>query len=241
MQLYFIRHGQSSNNAIYAATGNDQGRSEDAELTATGKEQVKVLANYIADHHAQKPILSRNNQNEEGYFFTHLYTSPMVRAAATAMAVASALNKNLTCWLDLHETGGIFLEDPQSGAFNGLPGKNRTYFHEHFPGLQLPDDFNKSGWWNRPFEPLEERPIRARRVLRRLLEMHGGTGDSVVFVSHGGFYNHFLDAVMRLPSNDSIFFRLYNTGITRIDFEPEFTMLVYQNRISHLPLELISD
>lgn len=241
MQLYFIRHGQSSNNALYEATSSDNGRSEDAPLTPIGIQQANALAGYLTENYTNKTITSRNLHNQNGYFFTHLYTSPMVRAAATATAIAEALGLPLSCWIDIHEEGGIFLKDPASGALNGLPGKDRRYFQQHYPKLLLPDDFNEAGWWNRSFETYAERPPRARRVLERLLAAHGGSDDCVVWVSHGGFYNHFVDAVLGLYGEDAVYFRLFNTGITRIDFEAERTVLAYQNRISHLPAELITD
>jgi 2,3-bisphosphoglycerate-dependent phosphoglycerate mutase len=241
MQLYFIRHGQSSNNALYESTGSNLGRCEDPLLTPLGVQQASVLAEFLADKHTQKPVTTRNLHNQDGYHFSHIYTSPMVRAVATASILAEALKKPLTCWIDLHEAGGIFLEDHERGVLNGLPGKDKGYFSKHFANLILPEDFNERGWWSRPFEPYTERPARARRVLEKLQMVHGGKDDSVVFVSHGGFYNHILDALLGLPADDIIYFRLFNTGITRIDFEPDRTVLAYQNRINHLPVKLVTD
>ena len=37
MRLYFIRHGQSENNALYTATGSDRERVDDPKLTEIGR------------------------------------------------------------------------------------------------------------------------------------------------------------------------------------------------------------
>ena len=83
-------------------------------------------------------------------------------------------------------------------------------------------------------EQSEERNERAKRVIRDLLERHGGTQDVVALVSHGGFYNYFLWALFGLERQKNIWFLMNNTGITRIDFGEEWIDLVYQNRMDHL-------
>jgi 2,3-bisphosphoglycerate-dependent phosphoglycerate mutase len=50
MQLYFIRHAQSANNALWAGTGSDEGRSHDPELTDTGKKQAGYLAKFFKEN-----------------------------------------------------------------------------------------------------------------------------------------------------------------------------------------------
>jgi 2,3-bisphosphoglycerate-dependent phosphoglycerate mutase len=72
------------------------------------------------------------------------------------------------------------------------------------------------------------------------LERHGNTQDRVAVVSHGGFYNHFLAVVLGLEARGKWWFLLNNTAITRIDFTLEEARLVYQNRVEHLPRELIT-
>ena len=47
MQLYFIRHGQSTNNALWDSTSEEKVRVEDPELTDIGKKQAQHLAEYI--------------------------------------------------------------------------------------------------------------------------------------------------------------------------------------------------
>jgi 2,3-bisphosphoglycerate-dependent phosphoglycerate mutase len=224
MQFYFIRHGQSVNNLLYATTGSEKGRSSDPELTETGRQQAVLLADYL---------------HQEGTSLTHLYTSLMVRAVSTGIVVADRLGLRLFAWTDLHEEGGIYLNDEQ-GSHIGQPGKDRAYFEEYFPGLVLPETLNASGWWNRPYEVTAERPVRARRFLQDLFSRHGGTDHRVAVISHGGFYNLVLSTLLNLSNNHSLWFMLNNTAITRIDFYHDRTDFVYHNRENFLPREFIT-
>lgn len=244
MQLYFIRHGQSQNNASWERHGDRYPRVEDPELTEIGKQQAGLVARFLSQAHAsaQKTEPGSGDQdvrNINEFDLTHLYTSLMVRSVATGTAIAQALNLPLVAWKDLHEVGGIFLDNPATGEPEGLPGRERDYFERHYPGLVLPDDLDHNGWWNRPFEEREERPVRARRFLEALLARHGGTDDRVAVVSHGGFYNYFLLAILGLTRQAGISFMINNTGITRLDFG-EQVRLFYANRTDFLPGDLIT-
>jgi len=242
MQLYFIRHAQSENNAQYVRTGSRSSRISDPELTPTGRQQARVLARFLKRHSPgpQANATGHDPQNVHGFAFTHLYCSLMVRSVATGTELATALGLPLVAWEDLHETGGIHDIDQETGKRVGLPGKNRAYFQQHNPDLVLPESLDDEGWWSRPFEPREDRPLRARRTLHALLELHGNSGDRVAVISHGGFYNQFLRAVLNLPEEDRLWFSLNNTAITRIDFEGEETWLSYLNRLEFMPEELIT-
>ncbi len=239
MQLYFIRHGQSENNALWLNTGSHKWRNEDPGLTEVGRQQAEILAQFLcrADPTLQQPF---DFQNVAGFGITHLYSSLMVRAVATGTIVASALDLPLMAWEDLHEWGGIYLKDEQTDERVGLPGRNRVYFERCFPDLVLPDSLGEAGWWNRPFEELELRLPRARRFLHDLIERHGHTDDRVAIISHGGFYNYLLATILSLPDTGGYSFVLNNAAISRIDFDDEKIRLIYLNRADFLPKELIT-
>jgi 2,3-bisphosphoglycerate-dependent phosphoglycerate mutase len=261
MHLFFIRHGQSANNHLWEQTGSNRGRSEDPELTETGQQQALRLADFVRriDQAARAPAATSGSPNGDGaasqgstgssvvnelrrdYFgFTHLYTSLMVRSVLTGIPLAEAAGVPLQGWVDIHETGGIFLDDEVSGEPQGLPGRARSYFMQRFETLILPETVNEDGWWNRPFEDDLQRTERARRVLIELLQRHGGTNDRVALVSHGAFYNHLMRAIFGGEPNHT-WWVMNNTGITRVDFsEAGRTMLIYHNRTDHLPEELIT-
>ena len=240
MQLYFIRHGQSENNALWKRTGSGKGRSEDPELTEVGRQQSEFLAQFLRRTDSIVAVNGRDTQNITGFGITHLYSSLMVRAVATGTIIAKALDLPLVAWEDLHERGCIYLEDGQTGEHIGQAGKDRAYFEAHYPDFVLPDSLGEAGWWNRPYEEPEQRLPRAQRFLRDLMERHGHTDDRVAVVGHGGFYNDLLAAILNLPQREGYWFALHNAAITRIDFSDERIGLVYLNRVDFLPKELVT-
>jgi 2,3-bisphosphoglycerate-dependent phosphoglycerate mutase len=240
MQLYFIRHGQSENNALWMSTGSHIGRSEDPGLTEVGRQQSELLAQFLSQTDPDTATNGTDIQNVAGFGITHLYTSLMVRAVATGTILARALDLPLVAWEDVHEYGGIYLRDEQTEERVGLPGRNRAYFEQHYPDLVLPGSLGEEGWWNRPFEEPDQRLPRAKRVLRDLLKRHGGTDDRVVVVSHGGFYNYLLAAILNLPGREGYWFVMNNAAISRIEFRDEDAWLLYLNRVDFLPRELIT-
>jgi 2,3-bisphosphoglycerate-dependent phosphoglycerate mutase len=240
MQLYFIRHAQSANNALWDATGSNQGRSEDPELTPVGRRQADLLAETLQQGEANTSIGNNDLQNRGGYRLTHLYTSLMLRSVMTGIRVAEALGLPLVAWKDVHENGGIYLDDVEHSTQIGLPGKSRSYFNTHFPGLCLPEELGEEGWWNRPYETVEERTQRARRFIEELLDRHGNSQDRVGVISHGAFYNRVLGELLRMSTRQGIWFMLNNCAITRIDFHDEDAALIYMNRADFLPADLVT-
>lgn len=240
MQLYIIRHAQSVNNLLYDQTGSWDSRNEDPELTDTGRLQAQHLAAFLSHAETGTEAPRRDYADRWGFRLTHLYTSLMIRAVSTAAPAADALGLPLVAWIDLHETGGIYLDDPATGEPIGLPGKTRADFEARFPRLLLPDSLDHTGWWNRPIETDEEKVIRAQRFLDELLARHGNTDDRVAIVTHGAFYNRVLAALLKIIYGSGYWFGLNNTGITRIDFDEWGIDLRYLNRTDHLPRELIT-
>jgi 2,3-bisphosphoglycerate-dependent phosphoglycerate mutase len=242
MQLYFIRHGQSENNRLWALTGSWDGRNDDPDLTTLGREQAAKLAQFLAQPGTTpvSPEAGYDPQNVGGFAITHLYCSLMLRAVATGMVVARVLGLPLVAWEDVHEVGGINRFDVETGERTGEPGKDRRFFEEYFPDLVLPQSLGEEGWWNRPFEQREQRPARARRFLDDLLDRHGGTDHRVAVISHGGFHTVLLRTLLNIPQETDAWFALANTGITRVDFHDEGIALHYINRTDFLPREWIT-
>lgn len=241
MRFYFIRHGQSENNALWDETGSNKGRSDDPELTKTGHEQARLLGDFILS----KDIEARSDgvlgqTGRDSFLFTHLYTSLMVRSVMTGTYISKALGIPLVAWPEIHECGGIYQEGDDTQGHTGLPGKTRSYFAENYQHLMVPDTVNDEGWWNRPFEAHEDRPLRAQAVLDMLRERHGGTDDRVAIVSHGGFYMELMRVLFKIGEPLS-WYLMYNTAISRFDIrENGEVVLYYHNRTDHLPARLIT-
>lgn len=246
MELYFIRHGQSQNNANWNNHGYQE--SPDPALTELGMEQARLLAEFLKKHQSITDDKVWNIQNRYGFGLTHIYTSLMERAVYTAAPIAQALEIPLIAWKNIHEEGGIYGRDKESSATN-LPGRSRSFFVENFPTLTLPEELDETGWWNRPFETEEERQPRADQVLAELITRHrdkeGQPEDRVAFVSHGGFFMRLICAILKLPWRQAAlgmrsWFILNNCSISRFDIRGEEINLAYLNRTDYLPDHLIT-
>lgn len=241
MQLYFIRHGQSENNALYDETGGSVGRKDDPDLTAIGHRQAQQLGEFLKIERPALPKPRRDPQNAGGFKFTHLYSSLMIRALKTAGYVADAVQMPITAWPEIHEGGGIYVDD-EAGLPQGLPGFTRSYFSANYPHVALPESVTEGGWWNRPFETIEARVLRAQLVLKELLKRHGNTDDSVALVSHGEFFYNLMRAVVDIPEKigTEMWFVMNNCAMSRIDFNEGFTAVVYVNRCEYIARDLIT-
>src|SRR5215213_4194377 len=200
MELYFIRHGQSQNNANW--NNSEYKESPDPALTNNGHEQARLLAEFLKKNQTITNDKEWNIQNRYGFGLTHIYTSLMERAAFTAAPTAQALDIPLIAWKEIHEEGGIYSRDDKSNI-RGLSGRPRSFFMQNFRALALPDDLDETGWWNRSIETEEERQPRADQVFTELLARHrsqkGRAVHRVAHVSHGGFFMRLMCAMLRLP------------------------------------------
>lgn len=244
MQLYFIRHAQSQNNALWAETQSDDGRSADPDLTELGHQQAQTIASFLSQ---KRGYHVDDWDNSGGFDFTHIYTSLMLRAVRTGTYIADTFALPLLSWPDIHEYGGLYLDGDNGDKF-GQTGPNRAFFETHFPRLVLPDTLNHEGWWNRPYEPREAMFPRASQFLRELYARHGQTEDRVALVSHGGFCQAFLTALFGLSQPGKtlgeearwLWFRINNTSVTRIDLTADAIQVMYLNRVDFFRPEQIT-
>jgi len=248
MQLYFIRHGQSVNNAHWHESNYVE--SPDPILTEIGKQQAQRLAEYLEKNQGIIEHEGWDPQNRYGFGITHIYASLMERATHTASFVARRFPQaSFTAWTDIHETGGIH---GRAGELKnvGLPGKPRSFFEQHYPELMLPESFNESGWWQeRPLETDDLAQLRAERVWEEILARHkdrdGQPEHSVMLVSHGNFFVHLMCAILNLPFRTAShglgsWFLLNNCSLSRIAIQQEYVTVCYQNRTDYLPDHLIT-
>jgi 2,3-bisphosphoglycerate-dependent phosphoglycerate mutase len=250
MQFYFIRHGQSENNALWDRGGPTGERSSDPELTELGHKQAECLALFLAQNGTPRNLGEESNGKDDaatrtdalnvnGIKLTHLYCSPMIRCIETGTYLSRALDLPLTLWEHPHEVGGIFLASPETGVEEGLPGNDRCYLQSRYPDLILPQEWGVGGWWNRPFEQREQRILRAQRFHRELVRRHGATEDRVAVVSHAGFFNYWIRVVLDWTHWDGKGFWVNNASLSRVDLDAR-TSVMYVNRTDYLPRELIS-
>ncbi len=241
MELYIIRHAQSTNNAL----GDPQDRDRDPPLTEIGERQADILARHLAAGiELVPPAAAINGRGQQGYSFTHLHCSPMWRSLQTAYPIGQALGLRPEVWTDIHEQGGIYLDHGDGRGPIGYSGKTRQEIQTVYPHYVLPPEITDGGWWNRDHEDWPTCHRRANRVAEELRKRAASDerGDQrVAIVSHGGFVDALLKALFGQLSDGQIFYYHYNTAISRVDFRPGSRLDVrYLNRLDHLPPELIT-
>jgi 2,3-bisphosphoglycerate-dependent phosphoglycerate mutase len=225
MQLYLIRHGQSTNNALK----DPSQRICDPPLSELGKQEARLLAHFLAANQRQT-----GSQASDGHSLTKLYCSPFWRALQTVQPVAEMLGLVPEVWVGIHEYGGVFLDMGGVLGTVGFPGKTRSEMAAEFPGFVLPADVTDAGWWTGGFEPREAAIARTRRVADRI-RCWANTDERIALISHGDLLDGLLKELLGAPSDATVYFHLQNASISRLDFiQDGFILLRYMNRVEHL-------
>lgn len=236
MELYIVRHAQSANNALADASQ----RVCDPALTELGRRQTEILARHLATGVCPEAAHYEPGRDRRGFGLARLYTSPMRRALQTAQPTGRALRLRPIVWVDLHEEGGVFLDHGDGRGRVGYPGRTRAEMLAEFPEFDLPEGVTERGWWSGGFE---EKPALGERALRvaAILRSWAPCPERIAILSHGGFADALLKALLGEWPRDDIFYFHYNTAISRLDLHPDGRLDVrYLNRLDHLPPDLIS-
>lgn len=246
MQLYIIRHAQSTNNVL----ANQRDRVYDPALTELGQRQAELVAQHLAngvnpEYSIGDSVEATTARNGKGYKITRLYCSAMHRALLTTQPIGQALGLTPEIWLDIHEHGGIFLDHGDERGIVGYPGKRRSEILAEFPSFILPDELTDDGWWDpergmEDWVAYQERAVKVANTLREWAANSHENGP-IAIVSHGDFINLLLKALTNQRLDWPVYYHHYNTGITRIDFWGDGGLSIrHLNRFDHLPPELIS-
>ncbi len=242
MELFIIRHAQSTNNAL----PDERDRVVDPPLTAIGRRQAELVAAYLTQStdRSTAPCETETPFGANGCYFgiKRIYASAMYRALETAEPIGRALGLRPEVWVEVHEHGGMWLDHGAPAGIVGYPGMTRAEITARFPDMRLPEDITENGWYDpaRGNEGWESARLRAERVAARL-RAWADPDDRIALVTHGGFSALLLRALFSVPPTAHLFFHHDNTGITRVRFRANGeTSLRYQNRVSHLPAELIT-
>jgi 2,3-bisphosphoglycerate-dependent phosphoglycerate mutase len=231
MRFVLIRHGQSTNNALWAETGDDTDREVDARLTVLGEAQAAALAAY-----ATSPGLP--------WALTHLYASPMARAVQTAAPLADALDLPLALNQDLFEVGGPYDLLDGSGEQVAHPGSGSSIIAALSDRVHLPDWLTEDGWWRGEVEREREAYVaRADRLIGALRDTHD-PNDVVGLVSHGWFGNVLLGRLLGIEDMNGAF-ELANTSISLLEDTEEGVpwdvTAIRINWLPHLAVDPVSD
>ncbi len=227
--MLLIRHGQSHNNAVYAAQGNSRGRLADPPLTELGELQAAELA--LAFVQGRYPVLP-----------TVLHCSLMSRAIQTAAPIGDALDLQLHGHADVFEVGGP-LDWSGEQEHPRLPhsGSGAAVLAALSERLVLPAAARAHGWWDGPLETDSGAAARAARVVAELRGRHAGTEEVVGLVSHEWFSQFLFRELLGIPSMTG-WVEFANTGVTlfRGVDDPQLTSVAWTNRTVHLRPEQIT-
>ncbi len=182
--LYLVRHGQTE----YNATGRIQGWL-DVPLDEIGLAQSLLVGKRFA-----------------GKKLAAVYSSPLLRAAVTAQAIAK------TCSIDLQDVKmDDRLREYNMGKWQGMTGDEIV---ATMPGVR----------WDIPERPIpdgenaQQMHERVSGFLHDVLAWHK-PGDVVVAVSHGGTLGAVVGTMLGLPVVRRQPFSFGNTAITKTVYE----------------------
>lgn len=241
MELYLIRHAQSTHNAMV----DQLDREYDPPLTEMGKRQAEIVARYLANGVNPGPaagtsVETLDSHNQGSFNITRLYCSPMWRALQTAQPIGQALGLTPEVWIDIHEQGGMYFDYGEAGGIVGQPGKTRQEILAEFPNYVLPEGITERGWWSGGYE---DRPTCYRRAIKvaEVLRQRAASNERIAIVSHGTFSDALLKALLNILPGRHFFYHHWNAAISRIDFHTEGHVDVcFLNLVAHLPPGLIS-
>lgn len=226
MDLFFIRHGESFNNAL---TDTSQ-RVADPPLTDRGLQQADRLGPFLARHGHLDPA-----ERDDRPPFDQLYCSPMLRTLQTARPISEGLALPMQIWVDVHEVGGVWVD-----GTDHCPGKARSEIEAEFPVAPLPEGITEDGWWTGGQETQAQGRGRTMAIALALQERararaaDGEPGERIAIVSHGDFMSSMVKALTdQLPSWGT-YYSHDNTAIDRFSFDADLFRIRYLNRIAHL-------
>ncbi|GAB6089681.1 histidine phosphatase family protein [Spirochaeta dissipatitropha] len=233
MQIYCIRHGESSNNILEGKSDYLQKRSCEPLLTETGRKQAECAAKYIAEYISNPEINTHSPRAGK----TKIFTSYMLRAVQTAEYIGRKTDIQVHAWKDLHERGGCLEFDDTRKAFKTVPGYGKAYYSRKHPDLYTDSELKECGW-NSLKNPEQQRGcyLRAKKVLEKLTAMPDD--QTVILVSHRLFISALLSVVLKADHAYSDRLYSHNTGISCIQISSGIMSIRFHNRFHFLPEEL---
>lgn len=216
LQIYLTRHGESRGNVVSDNGGRynppDEYERHNPELTPRGVEQAGFLAERLGL-----------------YRFDAMFSSPLVRAAATAQAVSS------------RQPGGVVPVELLKDLMEvGTPWDYAGYSFEQlktrFPSVDSLSCLVESEQWRKAEEenPQDAYLARAQTCIRYIRERFS-RGERVFIAAHGSFNTYLIRAALGLTNASDFNFCQENTALTKIKYFPDGKpRLSYANDTSHL-------
>lgn len=207
MDVYLVRHGESTNNRGDSPVPYPP-------LTELGKEQARRAGEFL-----------------KSAGITHLYSSPMLRALETAAFISAAIGQLPHVLIELCEWGGDWSGaqgETRSQILEACPNAilPDTITEEGWWFLNETRDAQEAYRLVCAF---------AETVVALLRERHVPNSDCVGLVSHGGSGDALIGTLLGIPpTTEHVRFSENNTGITRFQILSGRTGVLYMNRVDHL-------
>lgn len=203
VRFLLIRHGQSTNNLLYAEGRGPLSRDPDPGLTPLGERQAEQLARFAAE-------------GGLSWLPSTIYSSLMLRAVQTAVPLARALGRPVIGHPTVHECGGPYEDIAGDGHRTPHPGSPRSVVAAVAdPGgvpLELPDAIGEWGWYAGPYETSAAICARAADVVAGLRARHDDD-DVIAVVTHGCFINFLLRTLLGIDAMTG-WFAIHNASVT---------------------------
>lgn len=165
----------------------------DSPLSPCGEQQAEQVAQRLRTEH-----------------ITHVLSSPLVRSLATANRIAEAIGiERIDVWPELRE-----------GWTDLHQGFGRAELQRRFLRVSLPSSMTDEGWEHGGDTSYELFFARAERVLHDIKQQFGAH-DRVVMITHGGFANYLLHAVLHITPSTPQWFELANCSVSHIRLVPQ--------------------
>tara|TARA_Y100001970_G_scaffold200773_1_gene244265 strand:- start:34771 stop:36096 length:1326 start_codon:yes stop_codon:yes gene_type:complete len=214
LRLVFVRHGLSSFNQ----KGIVQGRSNDSYLTKEGYEQAES---------AGKILKSLN--------FDAIYSSPLIRAAETAITIEKCFKSNHEIKLDdnllevnLEKWSGLTIEE--------IKGK---YPNDYQSWQNNPEKLILKTKDNNYYEPIKDLFVQAKRFTDSLFLNHEGKEETnILIIAHNAILRCLILSLINRPEKGFRKIKLDNASISIINVlrvkDPIKTQIECLNQTSHL-------
>ncbi len=170
--------------------------------------------------HGQAADLGRRFEGEQ---IDLVIASPMRRAVQTALHIKRQTGAPLEIWQHSSEVRRLALS----------PLLGRSGLVELAPDAILPDDYPEAAW-DYGMQTTEGTNERARGITAQFLTRFAHTDKQIVMVSHGGFINYLLMALIGTDFDHLFAVAQRNCCINKIVITPDRVRLHSLNDVRHL-------
>ncbi|KAM3140770.1 hypothetical protein pb186bvf_007175 [Paramecium bursaria] len=217
MNIYYVRHGESTNNILIGKPDYEALRILDAPLSDRGKQQIYEAAQCFLKNGIKIDIIR---------------CSPLQRAIGSAQIISEILKVPVEIVQNIHEIGGNYVKQ------QGFPGENRNYFQTNYPTYKIDERITEQGWYfSDKKEPKEEAKLRVDDILKDLTKLNY---QNIIQIGHGNLQDLIIGKLVDRRDDSLKYFGHENASITLIRYDGELKLLFYNN-YSHLPEQLRSN